>query len=138
MWFVLTYQLHGAYLGGTRQRTCREGVDEGLYGISTLFQLSANPAYQVNDMAVELHVLIEFHLHVMAVAAQVIACQVNKHYVFGILLGIVSQIFGIFPVCVWITRTLGGTCYGVDISFLTFYAAMCLGAGAEDAESTVI
>jgi hypothetical protein len=52
----------------------------------------------VDDVAVVLHVLEEVHLHVVAVAAQVVAGQVHEHHVLGILLGVVAQELGALAV----------------------------------------
>jgi hypothetical protein len=41
----------------------------------------------MNDMAVKLHVLVEVHLHVVAVATQVVAGEVYEHHVLGVFLG---------------------------------------------------
>lgn len=42
-------------------------------------------AYQVNNVAVVLRFLVELHVSMYVVAAQVVTCQVNQHYVLCIL-----------------------------------------------------
>ena len=42
---------------------------------------------KVDDMAVILHLLIEIHLYIVAVAGEVVAGKVHRHRVFGVLLG---------------------------------------------------
>ena len=74
----------------------------------------------------------------MAIAAQIVASQVNQHYVFGIFLGVVAQVLGILSVCLCITGTLCGSCNGVYICLAALYTAMRLGAGAEDAETAEV
>ena len=74
----------------------------------------------------------------MAVAAQVVAGQVNQHHVLCILLGIVLKVQGVLTVLLGITGTFGGTCNGVNVSGTACYAAVCLRAGTEYAESAKI
>ncbi len=70
----------------------------------------------------------------MAVAAQVVSCQIHQHHMLGILLRVVAQILGILAVGLGIASTLGGSCDGVDVCASAFNTAMCLGARAEDTE----
>ena len=74
----------------------------------------------------------------MAVAAQVVACQVDQHHMLGIFLGIVAQVFGILLVLFGITRALGSAGNRVDERLVAFYAAMGLGGRTEDAETSEI
>ena len=50
-------------------------------------------------MAVILHLLIEVHLYIVAVAGEVVAGKVHKHHVFGVLFGVVVQVPGIEASC---------------------------------------
>ena len=43
-------------------------------------------------MTIELHILVEVHVDIMTVAAQVIAGQIYQHHVLGILLRVVLQV----------------------------------------------
>ena len=78
----------------------------------------------------------------MAVAAQVVASQIDKHHVFGILLRVVLQILCVALVFVDVASALGGAGYRVDISLERISAfldaAMCLGRTAEDAEAAKV
>ena len=77
-------------------------------------------------MTVVLQILIEIHLHAVAVTAQIVARQVHQHHVLGILLGVVAQIFGTLAVGLCIACTLGGAGNGVDVGFATLDAAVRL------------
>ena len=88
-------QLHGFHLWSTRKGTGRERIDKGLDGGCTVVERTAYSADQMDDMAVILHFLVEFHMYVMAVPTEVISGQIHEHDVFGILLRIIFQIFGI-------------------------------------------
>src|SRR5699024_12738081 len=59
-----------------------------LFPYTTLFrsERSADTADEVDDMAVILHLLIEVHLYIVAVAGEVVAGKVHQHHVFGVLL----------------------------------------------------
>ena len=53
---------------------------------------SADTAHQMYHMAVVLHILVELHLHIVAVAAQIVSGKVDEHHMLGILLWVVTQI----------------------------------------------
>ena len=128
MRLILTYKLHGAYLGRSAQRTGRESVNECTYRVSAFIECARYAAYQVYYMAVVLHILVKVYVHVMAVAAQIVAGQVHQHHVLGILLGIILKVEGVLAVLLGITGTLGGACYWIDVCLSALNAAMSLGA----------
>ena len=83
----------------------------------------------------------------MTITAQVVTGQVNKHYMFGILLGVVAQIFGSTAVGLSIASTLGGAGNGVDVGLKGFWllaisywlnTAMGLRRRTKDAETTEV
>ena len=133
--FQLADELHGAYLGGTAQGTGREGVDEGLDGVGLFAERSADTADEVDDMAVILHLLIEVHLYIAAVAGEVVAGKVHQHHVFGVLFGVVVQVPGIEGVLLCIAGALRGSGNGVDVGMAAFDTAMGFGRRAENAEA---
>ena len=57
-------------------------------GLALGVQFAADPAYQMNDVAVILSFFVKFYLYIVTIAAQVIACQIYQHYVFCIFFGI--------------------------------------------------
>ena len=57
-------------------------------GLALGLQFAADPAYQMNDVAVILSFFVKFYLYIVTVAAQVIACQIYQHYMFRIFFGI--------------------------------------------------
>ena len=81
-------------------------------------------------------------MHIVAVAREVVASQVNQHHVFGILLRVVTQILGILAVLLSITSALGGTSDRVDVGMILvaplLYAAVGLRRRAEDAETAEV
>ena len=89
-------------------------------------------------MAVILHVAVKVHLHAVGVAAQVVACEVDKHDVLGVLLRVGQQGFGQFPVGLFISAAARSSRYRVDVGVVSFNAAVCLGRGAEYAERTEV
>ena len=44
---------------------------------------SADTAHQMYHMAVVLHILVELHLHIVAVAAQIVSGKVDEHHMLG-------------------------------------------------------
>ena len=56
----------------------------------------------------------------------------------GILLCVVAEIFRGLAVCLCVACSLGSSRNGVDIGFASFYPAVCLRRGTEDAEATEI
>lgn len=106
--------------------------------IGTLVECTTHTAHQVDDVAIELHVLIEIHLHAMAVAAQVIASQIDQHHVLGILLRVVAQELCCLAVLFHITRTLGCSCDRVDKRLVAHNAVVSLRRRTEDAETSEV
>ena len=106
--------------------------------VGTLVELTADAADEVDDVAVELHVFIEVHLHVVTVAAQVVACEVHEHHVLSVFLRVVAQELSGPAVLFGIARALGSTGDGVDIRRVALNAVVGLRAGAEDAEAAEV
>ena len=127
MWLVSRNQLHGANLRCTTQRAGREGIDKGLDGIGTLIELPRNTTHEMDNVTVVLQILIEINLYVMAVTAQVVTGQIYQHHVFGILLGVVTQILGALLIGLGIASTLCGAGNRVDVCLLTRNATMGFG-----------
>ena len=92
----------------------------------------------MDDVAVILHLLVEVHLHVAAVAAEVVAGKVHQHHVFGILLGVVVQVSGVYGILFGVAGAPGSAGYGVYVGMASFDAAVRFGRGAEDAETAEI
>lgn len=67
VWLIFRDKLHGTYLWCTAERTGREGINERLYRVSTLVEFTAHTTYEVYDVRVELHILVEIHVYVVAV-----------------------------------------------------------------------
>ena len=86
----------------------------------------------------------------MAVAAEVVACQIYQHDVLSILLGIVAQILSTFAISLCIASTLGGAGNRVDVgseftrrrtvgsSGCCFNTTVCFWRRTEDAETTEV
>ena len=89
-------------------------------------------------MGVVLQVFVEVHLHVVAVSAEVVACQVHEHHVFSVFLCVVSQIFRSLSVSLCVAGALCRSCNGVNESLASFNAAVGLGRRAEDAEAAEV
>ena len=81
----------------------------------------------MDDVAVELHVLVEINLHIVAVAREVVARQVNQHDMLGIFLRVVAQVLSILSVCFAVAGALRCACNWVDICVTVLDAAVCLG-----------
>ena len=92
----------------------------------------------MDDVAVELHVLVEINLHVVAVATQIVARQVNQHDVLGILLRVVAQVLSILAICLAVAGALRRARNRVDIRATVLDAAVCLGRRAKDAEASKV
>ena len=144
---VLRDKLHGANLGGTTKSSGREGVDKCLDGVSTLVEFATDTADEVDDVRVVLDVLVVVDVHTVAVAAQVVAGQVDQHHVLGVLLRVVAQEFGTLAVSLGVARALRCAGNRVDVSVEgssvravghTFDAAVRLRRGAEDAETAEV
>lgn len=77
-------------------------------------------------MAIKLHVLIVLHCHIVAMAAQIIAGQINEHHMFGILLRVVAKELGILAVLFHIARALRRTGNRIDEGIVAHYTVVCL------------
>ena len=131
-------QLHGPYFGGSAQCAGGEGIDVGLYRVAIGVDLAAHTGYEVDDVAVVLYLLIEIHLHVVGVPAEVVAGEVYQHHVLGVLLGVGKQGLGTLLVYLDITGTESGPGDRVDAGVSARYLAMRLGGRAEDTETSEI
>ena len=142
MGLVFGDELHSSHLGCPRKCSGWEGIDECLDRIGIAIENTRHATNQVNDMAVVLQFLVEFDLDMMTVSRKVVACQIDQHHVFGILLWIVAQIIGVFNILHIIARSAGGACNGIDIGYeaivVAFDAAMSLRRRTKDAEASEI
>ena len=89
-------------------------------------------------MRIVLQVLEEIDLHPTTVSRQVVACKVNKHYVFSILLRVVTQILRILLVLFAVASTSCCSCYRVYVSPVALNATVCFRRGAEDTEPSEV
>ena len=130
-------ELHGAHFRRTAQCSGGEGVDEGADGIG-VFQRSAHPAHEVDDVAIILRLFVESHVRAGAVPVQVVPGEVDQHHVFGVLFRVGKEGFGQLPVGLLVSASSGGARNGVDSGLPAFYLAMRFGRRAEDAESAEV
>ena len=133
----LAYELHGPDLWRARERPRRERVHKGLDGVGTLVESTADAAHKVNDVAVILHILVEIDLHAVAIAAKVIAGEVDKHDVLGVLLRVVAQILGVSGILLGVARAAGSSRNRVNVcaAGAAIDSAVGLGRRAEDSET---
>ena len=93
-------------------------------------------------MAVVLQILVEVHLHVVAITAQVVAGQVHQHHMLGILLWIIAQVFCSSTVCLSVARPFRRTSNRInkctESGVLPCNSAVCLWRRAEDAEASEV
>ena len=90
-------------------------------------------------MAVELCVLQKFNFHLCAVAVKVVAGQVDKHGVLGILLGVGQQSCCSFGISLGVALAACGARYGVDVGHaIILDAAVRFGRRAEYAKSAKV
>ena len=68
MLFYIRNQLHGTYLRRSAQCSGWECIYIGLDRIAVSIDLTADARYQMNDVTVVLHFLVEIDLYVMRVA----------------------------------------------------------------------
>ena len=106
--------------------------------VGTLIERTTYTAHQVDDMAIELHVLIEIHLHTMAVAAQVVTSQIHQHHVLGILLWVVAQELSRLAVLFHIASTFGSSSDRVDKRLVAHDAVVGLRRRTEDTETSEV
>ena len=138
MRLILAYQLHRPHLGRTRKSAGGKRVDERLHGVGVVVERAADARHEVYHVGVVLQVLVELHLHSVAVAAKVVARQVNEHHVLGVFLGVVAQVFSPLAVGLGVAGALRRAGYGVDVSLAPLYAAVGLGRRAEYAEASEV
>ena len=75
-----------------------------------------------------MQVFVEVNLHVVAVARQVVAGEVNKHHMLGVLFRVVAQIFCSLTVFLCVARSFGCPCNRVDVSAECAFGVVCLDA----------
>ena len=121
----LTDKLHGTYFRCAAQRPGRESVDESLERIRPFVQCSADAAYQMDDMAVILRLFVKQHPHVVAIAAEVVACQIYQHHMLCVLFRVGQKCFRQFFVLYGVSRTPCGSGNRIDIGLSVFYFAVC-------------
>ena len=81
----------------------------------------------MDDMAVILRLLIEGQPHVVAVARQVVAGQVDQHDMLGVLLGVMQQSLRSSLIFIMVSRTEGCPGDRVDAGLTIIDLAMGLG-----------
>ena len=92
----LVDDLHGADLGGARQRACGQRGAHRVHGADALAQRARHRRDDVHDVGVGLHghELVHVHRAVLAHAPEVVAAEVHEHHVLGPLLGVGEQLPG--------------------------------------------
>ncbi len=118
---------HGVVLRCAGKRPRRESIGHQLQWIGAFFHCSHDFGNQVNDVGIELHLLVGFHFHCVATAAEVVAGQIHEHHVFGGFLGIVEELLGRFSVGGIVARSLERPGYRVDFSLTIFDENLLLG-----------
>ena len=90
----LLNDLHGAHLGGTRHGAGREGGREDVVLVQTRPDPADHIRDHVDDVGVDLgsHQPVHFQGVRSAAPGYVVAAQVHKHQVLGLLLGIAGQL----------------------------------------------
>src|SRR5690606_36659911 len=88
--------LHGANLGCTGQGAGREGGAQHVHGIHALLEQAGDVGYQMHDVriAFDHHLVGDLDAADLGDAADIIACQVDQHDVFGDLLGVCLELGG--------------------------------------------
>ena len=81
----------------------------------------------MDDVTVKLHFLVSLYFDFVAVSTQVVSRQVNKHDMFGVLLGIMSKVFCIFFVLRIVARSWHRSCDGVYIGLPALDTAVGFG-----------
>ena len=123
MWLIAAYQLHRFNFGCSRQCAGGECVDKGFDRVGIIVKYATHSRHQVDNVGIVLQVFVEIHFHVVAVARQVVASEVNQHHMLGVFLRVIAQIFRTATVRFDVA---GATCCarnGVDISFPVLNAA---------------
>ena len=124
MRLYFTDELHGLTLGAPLR------VPAGKVSMNVLSgwfvsECAAYPAYQVNNMTGVLRLFVELHMRVVAVPAQVIACQIDQHDVFGILFRVGQQGSWSVAICFFVSTSAGCSGNGVDRRLSIFYFTVC-------------
>lgn len=138
VWFQFADELHDTNFWGAAQSACGEGVDKSFDGFGIIVQCAADTADKVDNVAVILHLLVEIHFYIVAVARKVVAGEVDEHDVFSVFFGVVVQVLGISGILLWISGTLGGAGNGVDVGMTAFDAAVGFRRRTEDAETAEV
>ena len=89
-------------------------------------------------MTVVLHLLVEVHMHIVGIPAQVVTGKVHQHHVLGILFRICQQGFRALFVDGNVARAEGSTRNGVDACMVVCHLAVCLRRRTEDAEASEV
>ena len=124
MLFYIRNQLHGTYLRRSAQCSSWECIYIGLDRIAVCVDLTADTRYQMNDMTVVLHFLVEIDLYVMRIARKVVTGKVNQHDMLGILFRIGKQSFGTLSVQCNVSRAESRACNRVDACMSVGYLAV--------------
>ena len=131
-------QLHGPHFRGATQGSCREGVGKCFDGIALRQDISAHAGNEVNNMGVVMHLFVEIDPHIVAVAAQVVAGQVDQHHMLGILFGILQKGLAERLVLYQVATTAHGAGDRIDGGSSVGDFAVGLGRGAKDTETAKI
>ena len=92
----------------------------------------------MDDMAVVLGFFVEYYPYVVAIPAEIVACQVHQHYMFCVFFRISQKSFRQFLVFDGVSRAACGAGNRVDIRLSAFHFAMRFGWRAEDAVAAEI
>lgn len=87
-------------------------------------------------MGVELHLPHKLYRHFAARAAEVVARQVDEHYVLGVLFGVGQQRACKFMVAGVVAGAPECAGYRIDVGFAFLYTQVGLGRGAEHPEAS--
>ena len=96
-------------------RNALQSVDKGLERICSVVQDPADSAHQMDDMAVVLGFFVEYYPYVVAIPAEIVACQVHQHYMFCVFFRISQKSFRQFLVFDGVSRAACGAGNRVDI-----------------------
>ena len=77
-------------------------------------------------MAIELYLLVEIHLHMIGIATQVVASQIDQHHMLGVLLRVVHQGLCALFVDLHVAGAKGSTSNRVDAGVASGYLAVGL------------
>ena len=82
--FQRIYQLHGFVFGGAAQGAGRKSIGHDIKCFCRRLYGARYFTHQVNDMAVVMHFFIVAYMHMISMAAQVVAGQIYQHYMLCI------------------------------------------------------